>query len=269
MSCQLTSRAVDAAVLEDAAKFKMEFIKMLEKTLHGQVKPMITQCSMRHLYTAEPKNEMLIEHAKAFERRRCNHHELEKPLSTLECFQSVIDPKGSKTNKHRYVVASQDDDVRAYLRSIPGVPMIYLKRSVMIMEPMAGTTERVLDREEKDKFRSGLKGQRNPGGRGKRGREDDDDGDELVEKDGVIIPASRANEETAPAQKKRKKGPSGPNPLSVRKSKTATDKTTSARPAAKAIAGADDDAAGKKRRRRHKSGKENEAGPITASETAT
>ncbi|KAB8542113.1 hypothetical protein FH972_025576 [Carpinus fangiana] len=243
----------------------MDFVSMLEKTLHGQVKPMITQCSMRHLYTAEPKNEMLIGHAKGFERRRCGHHELEKPLSTLECFQSVVDPKGSKTNKHRYVVASQDDDVRAYLRTIPGVPMIYLKRSVMIMEPMAGTTEKVLEREEKDKFRSGLKGQRNPGrGDKKRGREDEEN-DELVEVDGVVGPASSMKNDI-PVQKKRKKGPSGPNPLSVRKRKPDAD-TRPTRTHAKPTNDATGDVAAKKRKRRHKPGKENEAS--TAAETST
>ena len=104
---------------------------------------------MRHLYTAQPKSEADIDQAKTYERRRCNHHTLEEPLSTLECFKSVIDPKDNNVNKHRYIIASQDSNVRAHLRRIPGIPLVYINRSVMIMEPMANATEELREREEK------------------------------------------------------------------------------------------------------------------------
>lgn len=165
---------VDAGMVQDACNCKMDMIKFLEGTLHGTIKPsmralstppddctyktlVITQCSIRHLYDAVPKSDTHIEIAKSFERRRCNHHELERPLGTLECLSSVVDPKQSKTNKHRYVVASQDPKVRAYMRTIPGVPQIYINRSVMIMEPMASATTKEMDKEEREKFRSGIK----------------------------------------------------------------------------------------------------------------
>jgi len=83
----------------------MGLIGGLERTLHGQVKPMITQCSMRHLYAAvsEPGVSFLIDKAKLFERRRCDHRpeEYQEPLNTRECLASVVDPKGGKTNKYR------------------------------------------------------------------------------------------------------------------------------------------------------------------------
>src|SRR5436309_2984023 len=120
----------------------------------------ISQCSMRHLYMSEPRVPDLIGRAKTYERRRCNHHTLENPLSTLECLSSVVDPKDSKTNKHRYVVASQDRTVRNHMRTIAGVPLIYISRSVMIMEPMAAATEDIRERGEREKFRAGLKGKR-------------------------------------------------------------------------------------------------------------
>jgi len=182
---------------------------------------------MRHLYDAEQKDEDLISHAKAFERRRCGHHELEKPLSTLECLSSVVDPKSSRTNKNSYVVASQDDTVRATMRRIPGVPLIYLKRSVMIMEPMAGATEKVRDKEERDKFRAGLTGRRGaPAAKRMREEDGDDTGGRPVgvgnKFGGNIIGGEQVDdhEEAQPAQKKRKKGPSGPNPMSVKKKKS-------------------------------------------------
>lgn len=101
---------------------------------------MITQCSMRHLYAAEPKENALIDQAKKYERRRCNHT-LEEPLSTFECLLEVVDPRSNHTNKHRYVVASQNPRVRAKMRQIPGIPLVYIHRSVMILKPMARVKE--------------------------------------------------------------------------------------------------------------------------------
>lgn len=202
---------VDADVLLDAARFKMDFTGMLGRTLHGEIKPMITQCCMRHLYAADPKNETVIEHAKNFERRRCNHHTLDKPLSTIECMKSVVDPKDSKINKFRYVLATQDSKVRGYMRTIPGVPLIYLKRSVMIMEPMAGATEQVKTREDKLKLRSGLKGRKSLAS-------------EAASTPIIRISDQDDSDDAAAAKvlkKKRKRGPSEPNPLSVKKAKTA------------------------------------------------
>src|SRR6187402_1346142 len=116
---------------------------------------------MRHLYAAatEPGVSYLIDKAKTYERRRCGHRpeEFPEPLSAKECLVSVVDPKGSKTNKNRYVVASQDLEVRKHMRGVLGVPLVYINRSVMIMEPMASATSDNREREERVKFRAGLK----------------------------------------------------------------------------------------------------------------
>lgn len=224
--------------------------------LGGQVKPMITTCDMRHLYLAEPKNETLILQAKEYERRRCNHQDLEKPLSTLECLSSVVDPKDNATNKHRYVVAANDPSTRAKMRQIAGVPIIYLSKSIVLMESMADVTEQHREREEKSKFKLGLKGQRKPDATTapKRKREDEGQGDQSI--------GDQATGDAKPKAKKRK-GPKGPNPLSVKKPKN--DKTTQpsatkkARSSTSETNGGDsqrgdrEESAPRKRRRKHKS----------------
>jgi U3 small nucleolar RNA-associated protein 23 len=213
---------------------------------------------MRHLYNAKPKNETLILQAKEYERRRCNHQDLEEPLSTLDCLSSVVDPKENGTNKHRYVVASNDPSVRAQMRRIAGVPLIYISKSVVLMEPMADASEQHREREEKSKFKLGLKGQRAPDAAQKRKRDDereDGEGDQSI--------ADHATGEARPKAKKRK-GPKGPNPLSVKKPNK--DKTLAkpslpkkARPSTSdtttgdAQKGEGDGSAPRKRRRKHKS----------------
>lgn len=207
---------VDAEIIKDAARFKMQLGKMLEDTLHGEIKPMITQCCIRHLYNApsDPHKDEWIEAAKQAERRRCGHHELPEPLSTLECLESVVDPKGSGTNKHRYVVASQDHTVRRKMRTIVGVPLIYIARSVMILEPMADVTQGVREREEKAKVKAGLGGRRNVGAEvGEKRKREDGDSDSDADERAQLGP-----------KKQKKKGPKGPNPLAVKKSKK--DKST-------------------------------------------
>lgn len=124
---------VDADLIKDAHRFTMDLPQYLANTLHGEVKILVTQCSMRHLYAQNKDGglERLIDQAKGFERRRCGHHpdQHPTPLSTAACLASVVGP----ANKHRYVVASQDHEVRAHFRRIAGVPLVYISRSVMIV----------------------------------------------------------------------------------------------------------------------------------------
>lgn len=172
---------------------------------------------MRHLYllkeVPQPTKDALILTAKSMERRRCNHHVLDEPLSTLECFSSVVDPKKSRTNKNRYVVASQDEDVRRYCREIKGVPLVFVKRSVMVMEPMAAGSINAREGLEREKFRNGLKTR----GIGKRKRDGDDDNvPTAVEEQGM---RSITETDGRAGKKKKTKGPKGPNPLSVKKPK--------------------------------------------------
>ena len=171
---------------------------------------------MRHLYllkeVPQPTKDALIVTAKSMERRRCNHHVLDEPLSTLECFSSVIDPKKSRTNKNRYVVASQDEDVRSYCREIKGVPLVFVKRSVMVMEPMAAGSINARDGLEREKFRSGLKTR----GIGKRKRNEGENVLTGGEEQGM---RSITENDGGAVKKKRTKGPKGPNPLSVKKPK--------------------------------------------------
>lgn len=178
-----------------------------------------------------------IEVAKQAERRRCGHHELEQPLEEGDCVLSVVDPKGSGTNKNRYVVAVQEMETRQRLRKVAGVPLIYINKSVMILEPMGLRSTEVRDADERAKVRAGLKGRRSANGTPaaitttttaslKRAREDEDDEDLPARVRALAAAeAEEGEQEQEPAQKKRKvRGPKQPNPMSVKK------KSTTARP---------------------------------------
>lgn len=96
----------------------------------------------------------------------------EDPLTEYECMMSVVDPKGKGENKFRYVVVTQDEELvrfvfsqillggtvtnifvsqRERLRSVVPTPLMYVRRSVMILEPMSAASARVREREERVK----------------------------------------------------------------------------------------------------------------------
>jgi len=268
---------VDAEMVKDSCRFKMELAPALQRTVHGKVKPMITQCEIRKLYAQknEPNVSEAIEVAKSFERRRCGHHpdEYPEPLSTEECLLSVVDPKESGQNKHRYVVASQGQDVRRMLRGVRGTPLIYIKRSVMILEPMADESAQLREREERMKFRAEIKS----AVLGKRKREKEDEGEDGGDKD------CDADEAASPAREKKKKskgkGPKGPNPLAVKKpkkktqessTKSKTEKDETKKDKAEKTEKATDEAPAKrKRRRRNKASKGEDSEAATSSAPTT
>lgn len=122
--------------------------------------------------------------------RHCTHNAEHTPIDEVECLLSLLSPNAEvKKNKEHYILATADppaakksdkadnpaqrkrkteeerEEERAMRRSralrfgaraIPGVPIIYVKRSVMVLEPLSTRTEAVRDGHEMGKFRAGL-----------------------------------------------------------------------------------------------------------------
>ncbi|EWC44910.1 hypothetical protein DRE_00969 [Drechslerella stenobrocha 248] len=224
---------VDPAIVQDSLKFKMDLVAGLERTLQGKVKPMITQCCIRHLYATD--NQPLIALAKTLERRRCNHSISDDALPSHECLLSVVIPSKDAPipNKHRYVVATDDQKTREQFRAFPGIPGIHIARSVMMLDQVSDATATWRDREEKGKLRSGLKEKPRPAP-GKRKRDDDasgsDDDSDVggeAEKDTNTTDEERGGDAAGgapaaaipPKKKKKLYGKKQPNPLSMLKKK--------------------------------------------------
>ncbi|KAF3904653.1 hypothetical protein ABW21_db0207174 [Orbilia brochopaga] len=212
---------VDPSIVQDAAKFKMDLAAGLERTLQGKVKPMITQCCIRHLYATD--DQPLISLAKTFERRRCDHSISDPALSPLDCLLSVVIPSKDAPvpNKHRYIVATDDMKIRDEFRAYPGVPGIHITRSVMVLDQVSEATITWREREEKGKLRSGLK--ETAGRKRKRDeeKEEDDKSDSGVSGNEGSEAEEPAGDEVKAAALKKKKvyGKKQPNPLSTLKKK--------------------------------------------------
>lgn len=180
---------VDDQIILDCVKASFDIVKGLNRTIQAETKPMITQCCMQALYATN--NQPAIDLAKTFERRRCNHPPKD-PQPPVDCIRSITDIDGE--NKHRYIVASQSPKLRRKLRGVPGVPLVFMNRSVMVMEPASDSTKRAAALSENAKLSGGLN-------------------------DAKVGYISKPAEENFEVKTKKRKGPAEPNPLSVKKKK--------------------------------------------------
>ncbi|KAL6942481.1 Small subunit processome component [Hanseniaspora vineae] len=189
---------LDDQVIIETFKSNFNLIKAICRTLQVlDVKPMITQCCMQKLY--ETKDQEMISMAKElFERRRCNHN-IKEPKEPLDCIYDVVNVNG--VNKHRYVVVTQNIDLRRKLRRVPGVPLVHINRSVMVMEPLSDASKEISERQEKQKLTSGLNDAKFAGFVKPEETED----------------ASNNGSAKSGAPLKKRKAPKGPNPLSMKK----------------------------------------------------
>ena len=211
----------------------MPLQKYLNNTLHGECKIFVTQCTLAKI----TKEHERVTGGKGKRRpdflppptdlplRYCKHkNEDGEDLGVVEEWRCLLDllagqPKGNEQakNKQHYILATADAseqeqrrsndhiEVRERARLIPGVPIVYVKRSVMILEELSAASERLRLGEEKEKFREGLISTDRKRKRGDEGEE------EFVE--------GLTGDEEHDAPRKRGHRAKGPNPLSVQKKK--------------------------------------------------
>lgn len=157
---------------------------------------------MEALYALGKDHQELVDMAKTFERRRCNHREA---LPESECVTDVV----GASNKHRYTLALQSRSLRNHLRTIPGVPLIHFNdRGVLVLEPPSEATLRHKEGLESTRLTDQVESNKN------------------IEMDNIISgplatsgPIAGA---AAAAKRTRKSGPQAPNPLSSRVKKVQT-----------------------------------------------
>ncbi|KAK3904728.1 rRNA-processing protein utp23 [Staphylotrichum tortipilum] len=241
---------------------KLDLVGLFEKTLSSKgLKPMITQCCIRALYAKnmgpnrDPAVAGAIERAKTFERRRCGHLMDADPLAERDCMLSVVDPKGKGENKFRYVVVTQDEELRNRLRSVVPTPLMYVRRSVMILEPMSSHSAQAREREERAKFMDGIirrpqkrKREENDSEEEHSGSEDEGEGEEERPDQSK---GPKAGDDQLKKKKKKQYGPKGANPLAVKKTKKQTEAEQRPRkPAAVSGEGSAETKAKRKRRKK-------------------
>ncbi|KAI9261500.1 Fcf1-domain-containing protein [Phascolomyces articulosus] len=175
---------VDAEFCKEAAKQKLDINVEFEKTFQDPTRHFITECSIQELRRQSQGSFEAQQMAKQFERRRCPH--THAPIAGAECISQVVGP----SNEYNYIVASQDDTLREKLRAISGIPMVYVKAHMVVMEQMSTATKKFLEKKEAEKKGLSTK--------------------EKYQVDKML------HQDYVPKKKRKIKGP---NPLSVKKKK--------------------------------------------------
>ncbi|KAJ2780126.1 hypothetical protein H4R18_003630 [Coemansia javaensis] len=185
-------------VLEAAAKH-VKVDEALEEVLGGKVRALITFCGIsdvRKEREGEREGERraaAIAAARGFEKRRCPHRE---PVAGAACVDGIV----GDANTHHYVLAVQDEALRARLRRVVAVPIVHIKQGIAVLEPVPELT-RAAARERAPPLR------------------------ELSEVERAMLKSLKAEAREArlaaapPNRKRKQKGPKGPNPLSNKKRK--------------------------------------------------
>lgn len=178
---------VDDEFATNIHKSRMDAQSVFNNALRGSTKILITQCTMQSLYSRGSEVQGVVDMAKGFERRKCNHKE---SLSVENCITDVVGPN----NKHKYVIASTNNSIRKKLHSIPGIPILHYNRMVVVLEPPSDPTTKRINQIEGEKISQSL-----------------------VEKNELDAELSDKEETEEGPKKKKRKGPKGPNPLSAKK----------------------------------------------------
>ncbi|ORZ06750.1 Fcf1-domain-containing protein [Lobosporangium transversale] len=183
---------VDADFIQAALDQRMDLRVMIPNVLCDASKQMVTPCTMAQLKSRGEEASGAFIASKRFEKRRCKHQD---PVEESICISQII----ADTNPHNYVVASQSKRLRVQLAQVPGVPLLYIHRSNLILEPPSEASLKTCKKIETDKTHAKSK--------------------ELQTLKGLKVSALAK-------LLKKKMGPKEPNPLSIKKKKKKPEPTT-------------------------------------------
>ena len=163
------------------------------------------------------------------------------PLTPTEAIKALV----GTANPRKFLVATQEDELRDHLRRMAGVPLLHIQRTVLLLEAPSSSSRRTSDHAEASKLRSVTAGEVDAVTQANKMRHE-----ARAEKRRVDGAASGFK----PVKVKAK----GPNPLSMMKKKEPKQAAAAQLKAADEKAGAAGDGAEeeKKKRRRRKKAKE-------------
>ncbi|GAB5034886.1 rrna-processing protein utp23 homolog [Nannochloropsis oceanica] len=142
-------------------------------------------------------------------------HDNEKQRDTMSAGEAIRTLIGEE-NKDKYMVATQDQDLRSQLRHVPSVGLLFVSRAVLLMEAPSNASKAVSAKQEGEKFRLLSEEERLLLANIRMKDKDAASGERTV---GSGEQQQQQQQEAGMGRKTRaKKKPKGPNPLSVKKS---------------------------------------------------
>uniref|UniRef100_A0A6G1SD91 rRNA-processing protein UTP23 homolog n=1 Tax=Aceria tosichella TaxID=561515 RepID=A0A6G1SD91_9ACAR len=191
---------LDGTFCQVALDHKVDIQEQLPRYLKGQCKLLTTRCVIDETKRLGKPLHGAYVVISQFGVHNCGH---EKPISASKCLSSfIIDTH----NRDHYILATQDHQLRIKIAKQVVCPLVKLANNALVLEKppprVEGKVKRThhyLANKLKDNERSDLA--------------------RLKTEEKIV-------EEPIPIKKKKKKGPKGPNPLSCKKKKPKTSKSS-------------------------------------------
>ncbi|MBN3318237.1 UTP23 protein, partial [Atractosteus spatula] len=119
---------IDGTFCQAALKNKIQIKEQMPKYLMGEVQLCTTNCALKELESLgkELYGAKLI--LQRFQIRKCDH--MKNPIAASLCLKSML----GDSNPHHYFVATQDQDLTASVKNIPGVPLMFIIQNTMVLD---------------------------------------------------------------------------------------------------------------------------------------
>lgn len=119
---------LDGTFCQAALRNKIQIKEQMPKYFMGEVQLCTTNCAMKELESLGKDLYGAKIILQRFQVRNCKH--FKNPVPASECLLSMLE----ETNPHHYFVATQDHDVTAGLKKIPGVPLLYIILNTIVLD---------------------------------------------------------------------------------------------------------------------------------------
>ncbi|XP_030768399.1 rRNA-processing protein UTP23 homolog [Sitophilus oryzae] len=141
---------------------KINVVNDIPKYLQGEIKLITTQCAIMEMENLGPKLNGALIILKKYIVHKCGHEG--KPVNASKCLLSMV----KKGNSNHYIVCTQDRELQDKIRTVTGVPLLYLHIKTPVLEKpseasikkaeerISGISEPEIQRIEKLKEKCGL-----------------------------------------------------------------------------------------------------------------
>ncbi|KAK2550915.1 rRNA-processing protein UTP23-like protein [Acropora cervicornis] len=134
---------VDGTFCQAALQSRTQIKEQLPKFLDGTTQLFTTPCVIAEAQALGPQLTGALFIAKTFKLHKCSHKDVAVPAAN--CIKSMI----GTDNPNRYFLASQDINLRRSLRSIPGVPILYIHRGTLLLEKPSAVSSTVSSKKKR------------------------------------------------------------------------------------------------------------------------
>ena len=131
---------LDGNILAVSLKKKFDLKSKLESLLDDKINLIITSCVFKEIQEIDKNIPGLLSLVSTYKIEKCSHN----LLNPINCIQTYI----GKKNKNKYFVATQDKFLRAQLRKIPGVPLIFFDQNMLLIEKLSRISIEASERRE-------------------------------------------------------------------------------------------------------------------------